>query len=219
MRISSKIKAWFRLRWTVKTDRQTNWQTDRQTDKQTDKQTNRQTNWQAGKQTDKQTDKQTNRLTNRLTNRQTDWQTDKQTDKQTNRLTIQIKIQIKIQITIQSIWEIVKTLHYNSLCHEDNSRLLSSLSSCSVFWEKWHSLGRSTLSSDNETCGSGLVGKETSRMDYATMYSREDENNMLNSLLSSCTHCLGWKEGAGVNPWFFGQLMWLCSELSTFLNC
>jgi len=64
-----------------------------------------------------------------------------------------------------------------------------------------------------------LVGKETSRMDYATMYSREDENNMLNSLLSSCTYCLGWKEGTGVNPWFFGQLMWLCSELSTFLNC
>ena len=29
------------------------------------------------------------------------------------------------------------------------------------------------------------VGKETSRMDYATRYSREDENNMLNSLAHS----------------------------------
>ena len=30
-----------------------------------------------------------------------------------------------------------------------------------------------------------VVGKETSRMDHATIYSREDENNMLNSLAHS----------------------------------
>ena len=33
--------------------------------------------------------------------------------------------------------------------------------------------------------GHDVVGKETFRMDYATRYSREDENNMLNSLAHS----------------------------------
>ena len=44
------------------------------------------------------------------------------------------------------------------------------------------------------------VGKETSKMDHTTIYSREDENNMLNSLAHSFSvlreRCM----------WFLGQL-------------
>ena len=49
------------------------------------------------------------------------------------------------------------------------------------------------------------VRKETSRMDYATMYSREDENNMLNSLAHSFSVLRERRRR------FFGQRRWLWS--------
>ena len=45
--------------------------------------------------------------------------------------------------------------------------------------------GSLSLQNAMDVIGHIYVGKETSRMDYATRYSREDENNMLNSLAHS----------------------------------